>query len=126
MSVTISRLRHQGRPGLQADQCVRNANTMPKAIEMGTSLSIVSPATLITDSVSASMANTRSQARNDLRYRSTQLKWDKETVCLTQNSRGGVATGSFSLWILPDKKDRVNDLLAMPVSARFRGNDAGA
>src|SRR5215813_12605550 len=99
MSVTISRLRHQGRPGLQADQCVRNANTMPKAIEMGTSLSIVSPATLITDSVSASMASTRLQARNDLRYRSTQLKWDKETVGPRRIVEGGAATSSFSFWI---------------------------
>ena len=56
MSVTISRLRHQGRPGLQADQCDSTAKTTPKAIEIGTSLSMVSPATLTTDSISTNMS----------------------------------------------------------------------
>ncbi len=52
MSVTISRLRHHGLPGLQADQWVSTAKQMPSAMETGTSFKKVSPTTSKTESSS--------------------------------------------------------------------------
>src|ERR1700681_4717636 len=43
MSVTSSRLRHQGVPGLQAQKCVSTENTTATAIVIGTTLAIVWP-----------------------------------------------------------------------------------
>ncbi len=48
MSVTSSRLRHQGLPGLQAQKCESAVNTRATAIVIGTTFAIVCPTTLIT------------------------------------------------------------------------------
>jgi hypothetical protein len=79
MSLTISRLRHHGRPGLHADQCNSAANTMPKAIEIGTSFSMVSRCDL-------NDGQQLDEYRQDLdrcygyRYRSPGLKCDEGMV----------------------------------------------
>ena len=43
MSVTSSRLRHHGLPGLQAQKCESTVNTTASAIVIGTTLAIVWP-----------------------------------------------------------------------------------
>src|SRR5450755_4587148 len=55
-SVISSLLRHQGFPGLQADQWVNTAKTMPSPIEIGTSFIIVWPETWTTENSSLSIS----------------------------------------------------------------------
>src|SRR5690242_15410404 len=50
MSVTSSRLRHQGTPGLQAQKWVSTENTTARTIVTGTTLTMVWPSMLRTSS----------------------------------------------------------------------------
>ncbi len=61
MSVTSSRLRHQGVPGLQAQKCVSTENTSASTIVMGTTLAIVWPSISTTSSGKSDMAASSDQ-----------------------------------------------------------------
>ena len=61
MSVTSSRLRHQGVPGLQAQKWVSTENTSASTIVIGTTLAIVWPSISTTSSGRLDMAASSDQ-----------------------------------------------------------------
>jgi hypothetical protein len=61
MSVTSSRLRHQGLPGLQAQKCASTENTSASAIVTGTTLAIVWPSISTTSRGKLDMAASSDQ-----------------------------------------------------------------
>src|SRR5260221_8606482 len=71
MSVTSSRLRHQGVPGLQAQKWVSTENTRATAIVMGTTLAIVWPS-----------ISTTSRGRLDMSASSDQVASRVTCPCL--------------------------------------------
>src|ERR1700687_3906269 len=71
MSVTSSRLRHQGVPGLQAQKCVSTENTRATAIVIGTTLAIVWPS-----------ISTTSRGRLDISASSDQVASRVTCPCL--------------------------------------------
>src|SRR5229473_6304227 len=71
MSVTSSRLRHQGVPGLQAQKCVSTENTTATAIVIGTTLVIVWPS-----------ISTTSRGRLDMSASSDQVASRVTCPCL--------------------------------------------
>src|SRR6266446_441221 len=83
MSLTSSRLRHQGVPGLQAQKCVSTENTRATAIVIGTTLVIVWPS-----------ISTTSRGRLDMSASSDQIA--SRVTCPSLRSHEAVAADAVA------------------------------